>query len=321
MSETIRILIPDDLPKECLEVFESAGFEVIFDPNMTPEEIKATVPKVDGMVVRSKVKVTREIIEAGTHLKLIGRAGVGYDNIDVEAATERGVAVMNVPGANAASVAELTLGMMLVLSRHMVEANESMKAGKWEKKRFKGHEIMGKTLGLVGLGKVGVEVAKRAIGFGMKVIANDPRFTAEDAVPFNVKIVAFEELLQQSDFISLHLPLTEHTFHLFGKETLEKCKKGVYLINCARGEIVDEQALSDAIKTGQVAGAGLDVFEKEPPSNSPLLKLSNVILTPHIGASTTEAQLRVATKVAQQMVAFFKEDKVENVVNPEAILR
>ncbi len=321
MSDTIRILIPDDLPKECLDVFESAGFEVIFDPNMTPEEIKAAVPTVDGMVVRSKVKVTREIIEAGSRLKLIGRAGVGYDNIDVQAATERGVAVMNVPGANAASVAELTLGMMLALSRHLVEANESMKAGKWEKKRFKGHEIMGKTLGLVGLGKVGVEVAKRAIGFGMKVIANDPRFTAEDAVPFNVKIVEFDELLQQSDFISLHLPLTEHTFHLFGQETLEKCKKGVYLINCARGEIVDEKALFDAIRSGHVAGAALDVFEKEPPSDSPLRKLPNMIMTPHIGASTTEAQLRVATKVARQMVEYFKEDKVENVVNPEAILR
>ncbi len=321
MSDTIRILIPDDLPQECLTVFESAGFEVIFDPNMTPEEIKAEVPAVDGMVVRSKVKVTRDIIEAGSRLKLIGRAGVGYDNIDVEAATERGIAVMNVPGANAVSVAELAFGMMLALSRYLVEANESTKAGKWEKKRFKGHEIMGKTLGLVGLGKVGVEVAKRAIGFGMKVVANDPRFSAEDSAPFSVKIVSFDELLEQSDFISLHLPLTDETQRLFDRETLEKCKKGVYLINCARGGIVDEKALYDAIREGHVAGAALDVFEKEPPADTPLRKLPNVILTPHIGASTTEAQIRVATKVARQMVDFFREDKVENVVNPEAILR
>ncbi len=321
MSDTIRILIPDDLPQECLTVFESAGFEVIFDPNMTPEEIKAEVPAVDGMVVRSKVKVTRDIIEAGSRLKLIGRAGVGYDNIDVEAATERGIAVMNVPGANAVSVAELAFGMMLALSRYLVEANESTKAGKWEKKRFKGHEIMGKTLGLVGLGKVGVEVAKRAIGFGMKVVANDPRFSAEDSAPFSVKIVSFDELLEQSDFISLHLPLTDETRRLFDRETLEKCKKGVYLINCARGGIVDEKALYDAIREGHVAGAALDVFEKEPPADTPLRKLPNVILTPHIGASTTEAQIRVATKVARQMVDFFREDKVENVVNPEAILR
>ncbi len=321
MSETIRILIPDDLPRECQAVFEAAGFEVIFDPNMTPEEIKAAVQEVDGMVVRSKVKVTREIIEAGLRLKLIGRAGVGYDNIDVEAATERGIAVMNVPGANAVSVAELTLAMMLALSRHLTEANESTKAGKWEKKRFKGHEIMGKTLGLVGLGKVGVEVAKRAIGFGMKVIAIDPRFAADDSIPFNVKIVEFDELVSQSDFISLHLPLTDGTRHLFNKETLEKCKKGVYLINCARGEIVDERALYEAIHSGHVAGAALDVFEKEPPADSPLRELPNVIMTPHIGASTTEAQLRVATQVARQMVAFFKEEKVENVVNPEALLK
>ncbi|NOY78263.1 MAG: hydroxyacid dehydrogenase [Calditrichaeota bacterium] len=321
MDNKIRILIPDDLPQECLSIFKSADFEVIFNPAMPPEDILEAVKEADGMVVRSKVKVTREIIESGDRLKLIGRAGVGYDNIDVAAATEKGIAVMNVPGANAVSVAELTLAMMLMLARNLIEANQSTKAGKWEKKRLKGNEIMGKTLGLLGLGMVGVEVAKRGIGFGMKVIANDPRFTPDSDVPFNVKIVGLDELLAQSDYISLHLPLNESTRHMFNEDMFQKCKKGVRIINCARGGIIDENALYRALQSGQVAGAALDVFEKEPPKESPLRDLPNVIMTPHIGASTVEAQIRVATKVARQMVEFFKEEKIENVVNPEAILK
>jgi len=321
MDNKIRIFIPDDLPQECIAIFKSADFEVIFNPAMSPEEILETVREVDGMVVRSKVKVTREVIESGNRLKLIGRAGVGYDNIDVTAATENGIAVMNVPGANAVSVAELTLAMMLMLARNLMEANNSTKAGKWEKKRLKGNEIMGKTLGLLGLGMVGVEVAKRGIGFGMKVIANDPKFTPDSDVPFNVKIVELEKLLAQSDYISLHLPLGDSTYHMFSEEMLQKCKKGVRIINCALGEIIDENALYKALQSGQVAGAALDVFEKKPPRDSPLRELPNVIMTPHIGASTVEAKIRVATKVARQMVEFFKEEKIENVVNPEAILK
>ena len=321
MEETIKILIPDDLPKACMDTFESAGFAVTFEPDLSPEALLAKVKDYDGMVVRSRVKVTREIIESSDRLKLIGRAGVGYDNIDVEAATERGVAVMNVPGANAVSVAELTMVMMLSLARNLIEANESTKAGKWEKKRFKGNEIMGKTLGLIGLGKVGVEVAKRGIGFGMKVIANDPRFTSDSAVPFGAKIIDLDQLLGQSDYISLHLPLTENTYHMLNEQTFNRCKRGVRIVNCARGEIIDEQALYEAIQSGQVAGAALDVYEKEPPKDSPLRELTNVIMTPHIGASTVEAQIRVAINVARQMVNFFKEEKIENVVNPEAILK
>ncbi len=321
MNKIIRVLIPDDLPQECINIFKSADFEVIFNPTMPAEEILKTVKEVDGMVVRSKVKVTREVIESGSRLKLIGRAGVGYDNIDVAAATEKGIAVMNVPGANAVSVAELTLAMMLILARNLIKANDTTKAGKWEKKRFKGNELMGKTLGLLGLGMVGVEVAKRAIGFGMKVIANDPKFVSDSDVPFNVKIVELEELLTQSDYISLHLPLNEDTHHMINEDALAKCKKGVRIINCARGEVIDEMALYKALQSGQVAGAALDVFENEPPKDSPLRELPNIIMTPHIGASTIEAQIRVATKVARQMVEFFKEEKVENVVNPEAILK
>ena len=321
MDDKIRILIPDDLPQECINIFKAADFEVVFDPNMSAKDILSAAKDADGMVVRSKVKVTRRVIEAGSRLKLIGRAGVGYDNIDVDAATEKGIAVMNVPGANAVSVAELTMAMMLILARNLVEANNSTKAGKWEKKHLRGNEIMGKTLGLLGLGMVGVEVARRGIGFGMKVIANDPRFTADSDVPFNVKIVELEDLISQSDYISLHLPLNDQTYHMLNEETLQKCKKGVRIINCARGEIIDEQALYKALQSGQVAGAALDVFEKEPPADSLLLQLPNVIVTPHIGASTVEAQIRVATKVARQMVEFFKEEKIENVVNPEAILK
>ncbi len=321
MDKKIQILIPDDLPQECINIFKSADFDVVFNPSMPREEIVEAVKEADGMVVRSKVKVTREVIESGNRLKLIARAGVGYDNIDVAAATEKGIAVMNVPGANAVSVAELTLAMMLMLARHLVEANNSTKAGKWWKKRLSGNEIMGKTLGLLGLGMVGVEVAKRGIGFGMTVIANDPKFGPESDVPFNVKIVELNELLVQSDYISLHLPLNEDTHHMLNEETLAKCKKGVRIINCARGEIIDEKALYKALESGQVAGAALDVFEKEPPRDSPLRELPNVIMTPHIGASTVEAQIRVATKVARQMVEFFKEEQIENVVNPEAILK
>jgi len=253
-------------------------------------------------VVRSETRVSAEIIESGTHLKVIGRAGAGVDNIDVPSATRAGILVVNAPSGNTIAAAEHTMAMMLALSRHLPQADQAVKAGRWERSRFLGTELRDKVLGIVGLGNIGVEVARRAQAFGMRVVAADPVVSRDRADQLGVRLLSFEELMAESDFMTLHVPLTAATRHLVNAKTLAASKPGLRLLNVARGGIVDEAALFEAINAGRVAGAALDVFEKEPPGENPLFELSQVITTPHLGASTEEAQISVAIEIADQII-------------------
>ncbi len=319
--EKYRVLVPDDLPQSSIQVLKDAELEVVFDPSMSPDRLAREIEDCHGLIVRSRIKVTADLIERARNLRAIVRSGVGVDNIDVAAASKKGIAVMNVPGANAISVAELVFAMILALYRKIVPATESMRAGRWEKKRFKGNEIYEKTLGIIGYGRIGREVVKRAIAFGMKVLISDPYIEKlEDEHP-DVRLTTLQELLTCSDILSLHTPLDETTRGLIGAEELARCKPNAILINCARGGVVDEAALFEALKSGKIAGAGLDVFEREPPGDLPLLQLPNVVATPHIGASTVEAQDRTARLAAQQIVAFLLENKPRNVVNAAALVQ
>jgi len=259
--------------------------------------------------------VTGALLESAPQLKVIGRAGVGVDNVDIEAATRRGVLVLNTPGGNAVSVAEHTLALLLALARQVPAAHESTRRGEWRKAEFAGYEVKGKTLGLVGLGRIGQEVARRAQAFEMTVVAHDPFVAAPLARDLGAELVSLEELLRRADFLSLHATLTPETTRLLNREALAKCKRGVRIINTARGELVDEAALAEALSSGQVAAAALDVFSSEPPGDSPLLKLPNVIVTPHIAGSTAEAQEEVGWRIAQQVRDYLKEGIVRNAVN------
>jgi len=269
---------------------------------ITPEELPNILPAYDGMVVRSRTKVRQPLIDLCPNLKVIVRGGVGLDTIDAEYARSKGIAVMNTPKASSASVAELAVGYMFVLARSICKATSTMKAEKWEKKSFEGDELGGKTLGLIGIGNIGKEVAKRAQALGMTVIANDPYVKEAEGV----KLVTLDELLGQADYISLHLPKTKDSAGMIGKAQFDKMKTGVRIINCARGGIVDEAALYEALTNGKVAGAALDVFAEEPPTDWKLLKLDNVIGSPHIGAATREAQGRVGAEVAEKLIEFAK---------------
>lgn len=298
-----RVLVSDQLSEEGLVVLrEDPQVEVVVKTGLSPEELKREVKEAHALLVRSATKVTADIIAAGEHLLVIGRAGVGVDNIDVDAATRRGVVVCNSPEGNTIAAAEHTWALLLAVARSVPAANASVAAGEWKRSAFLGVELLNKTLGVVGLGKIGAEVAVRANAFGMRVIAFDPFVAADRAARIGVEMVGLEDLLARSDFITMHVPLTRETQHMIGAASLARVKPGVRIINCSRGGIVDEAALAEAIKAGRVAGAGLDVFEKEPPRDSPLLGLPNVVLTPHLGASTEEAQLRVAVDVAQQVL-------------------
>jgi len=302
----MKILVSDPIAVEGTKRLEEAGFEVDVKTGLAPEELIKIIPEYDGLIVRSATKVTREVIEAARELKAIGRAGIGLDNIDLEAARERGIKVLNTPGATTISVAELTLGHMLALARHIPQATASLKAGKWEKKRFMGTELYGKTLGIIGIGKIGREVAKRASAFGMDLVAYDPYVREAEVRDLGLKLLPLEDLLQYSDYITIHVPLTSETEHLLGEREFAMMKDGVRLINCARGGVVDEGALYDALVSGKVAGAALDVFEEEPPKENPLLKLDNVIATPHLGASAREGQVRSGVEIAEKMIAALK---------------
>lgn len=295
-------------------------FEVDVKTGLREDEIIAIVDKYDALIVRSATKVTRRIIEAAARLKVIGRAGTGVDNIDVEAATERGIVVMNTPGANTIAAAEHAMAMLMSMARKIPQANASMKEGKWEKKKFMGVEIRNKVLGIIGIGRIGSYVAKMAQGLNMEVIAYDPYISEEAATSMGIRLVSLDELLETADFVSVHTPLTSETKYLLNKERLLKMKKGAYLVNCARGGIVKEDDLYEVLVSGHLAGAALDVFEKEPvdPDN-PLLKLDNVICTPHIGASTREAQEVVAIAIAQQIIDFFKRGIIKHAVNVPSI--
>lgn len=311
-----KILVADPLAEEGVEILrEEKDFEVEVKTKQKEEVLKEIIKDYDALIVRSETKVTRGIIEKAEKLKVIGRAGVGLDNIDVETATKRGIIVMNAPEGNTISTAEHTISLMLALSRNIPQADASLKRGEWDRKKFMGVELYRKVLGIVGLGRIGKEVAKRAISFGMKVIAYDPYLSEEKAKSLGVELVDWERLLRDSDYISFHTPLTEETKNMISEEELRMMKKGVRIINCARGGIIDEKALAKAIEEGIVEGAALDVFEKEPPQDSPLLKLEKVIVTPHLGASTEEAQISVSIDIARQVRDVLLGKEVRNAVN------
>ncbi|HET6316294.1 MAG TPA: phosphoglycerate dehydrogenase, partial [Chloroflexota bacterium] len=269
----------------------------------------------DALIVRSAVQVTAPLLERARKLRVIGRAGVGVDNIDLEAATRSGIAVMNTPGANAVAVAEHTFALMLAVARHLCRAHELTRAGRWEKKSLQGTELRGKTLGIVGLGRIGVEVARRAKGFGMEVLAHDPYVAPSVADDLEIRLTKLEEVFAKADYLSLHVGLTPQTQRIINAQSLARMKKGVRLINCARGELVDEAALAAALRSGQVAAAGLDVFSPEPPKDSPLVGLDNVVLTPHIAGSTREAQELVGYQIARQVKEYLRHGVIQNAVN------
>ncbi len=316
----MKILISDPLAEQGLEVIKRQN-DLVADVKvkLPPDELIKSIPAYDALIVRSETKVTEKVIEAGKNLKVIGRAGVGLDNIDVRAATKRGVVVLNAPGGNTISTAEHTISMMLALARNIPQACASLRSRKWDRKSFTGAEVYGKTLGIIGLGRIGSEVARRAYALGMKLLGYDPILSPERARSINVEPTELDTLIKNSDFITLHVPLTEQTKNLLSAQRFKTMKPDVRIINCSRGGVVDEAALCKAIKSGKVAGAALDVFENEPPLDSPLLELDSVVVTPHLGASTEEAQVNVAREVADQVVRALRGEPVPYAVNVPTI--
>ncbi len=313
----MKILISDKTSPKCAEILRQAGHEVDEKFGLSPEELKTIIGEYDGLIVRSATKVTANIIEQAKNLKVIGRAGSGVDNIDVKAAVEKGIVVMNTPGANTNAVVELTLAYMLALSRNLYKASHSLKQGKWEKKKLVGTEVLGKTLGVIGYGKIGRQVAIKSRCLGMEVICYDPYVGREIIDQFGVRLVAsLDDLLPVADYISIHVPKTPETTIYITKEHFQKMKKGVIFINCARGGIVNEEDLLWALNEGIVAAAGIDVFEVEPPENMDLVTHENVICTPHLGASTYEAQENVGVQIAEQFVDMFAGKGIRNQVRP-----
>ncbi|MEN6468780.1 MAG: phosphoglycerate dehydrogenase [Smithella sp.] len=311
-----RVLVSDSMASEVAEILGNApGIQVDVKTGMKPDELKAVIKDYDALIVRSSTKVTAEIIEAAVKLSAIGRAGAGVDNIDIPAASKRGIVVMNTPGGNTVTTGEHAIAMMLSLARKIPQATASMKAGLWEKSKFMGNEYCNKTLGIIGLGRVGTVVADRAIGLKMTVIACDPFISPEVAEQMGVKLVSMDELYAHADFITVHSPLMPETKNLVNADSFAKMKQGVFLIHCARGGIVNEKALYDALTSGKVAGAAIDVFEEEPTKNMDLIRLENVICTPHLGASTDEAQTNVAIAIAHQIVAYFLTGEIKGAVN------
>ena len=317
----MKILVTDSLAPEGVEVFRNAeGFDVDVKLGLKPDDLKKICESYDGWVIRSGTKITAELIEAAKNLKVIGRAGVGYENIDADAATKKGIVVMNTPGGNNVTTGEHTVALMMALARHIPQAVASLKSGKWDRNKFVGVEMCNKTIGVIGLGNVGRIVAERAAGLRMKVIGFDPFIAAENIARMGVEPGTLDDIFTRSDFITVHVPLTPDTQGLINEAAFAKMKNGVRIINCARGGIVDEHDLADAIKAGKVAGAALDVYVDEPPSaDHPLLKLDQVITTPHLGASTDEAQLNVAIAVAEQMVDFLARGVVRYAVNVPSV--
>jgi D-3-phosphoglycerate dehydrogenase len=312
----MKILITDKVAQECIdELNKFKEIKVDLQIGISEEEIIGIIADYQALIVRSATKVTKAIIDAGSNLKVIGRAGAGVDNIDVKAATDKGVWVMNTPGANASAVAELALGMMFALARHIAKADASMKASKWEKKIFSGTEISNKVLGLVGIGNVGSIVGRKAKALGMEVLAFDPYVPAEKAAEMGITLVSQDELYKKADYISIHVPKSEETKDSINKDVISKMKDGVYIVNCARGGIVVEKDLLEALNSGKVKGAAVDVFEAEPPADLSLVKHPNVIATPHIGASSREAQVNVAVMIARQVGDLLTKNIVVNVVN------
>lgn len=318
-AASIKILITDPIEERCTEILRAEGFQVDKRIGISTAELLNIIGEYDALVVRSSTHVTADIINAGKRLRVIGRAGAGVDSIDVQAATRRGIIVMNTPGGNTISTAEHTMSLLLALARNVPQAHASLQEGVWDRKKFTGTELAGKTIGIIGLGKVGREVARRCQAFDMTVIGYDPVLTREAALKMNVELVDVEEVFSRSDFISVHTPLNEETRNLLNYETFRLCKPGVRIVNCARGGIVDENALLEALNEGIVAGAALDVFEREPPGDHPLVKHPRVVVTPHLGASTEEAQEKVAQLIARQLADALLERGIVGSVNADSI--
>jgi D-3-phosphoglycerate dehydrogenase len=317
----MKILISDNLAPVGAQILLEAGLEVDIKTGLAPEDLKKIIPEYEGLVIRSATKVTAEIIEAATNLKVVGRAGIGLDNVDVAAASKHGIVVMNAPDGNSTTAAEHAIAMMVSLARNIPQATTSMKAGKWEKKKFMGRELTGKTLGIIGIGRIGSIVAERAQGLKMKVIAYDPHMPEELVKKLGVELTSIDEVCKKADFISVHGPMTKDTKHLITKPQFKSMKKSAMFIDCARGGVVDEQALYEALVSGEIAGAALDVFEVEPTTkeNCPLLGLDNFICTPHLGASTSEAQENVAVAIAKQISEYLRTGVVSNAVNVPSV--
>ncbi|BAQ70953.1 D-3-phosphoglycerate dehydrogenase [Rhodovulum sulfidophilum] len=316
-----KVLVSDKLSETAVQIFRDRGIDVDFLPDLGKDKDKLleVIGQYDGLAIRSATKVTEKILEAATNLKVVGRAGIGVDNVDIPAASKKGVIVMNTPFGNSITTAEHAVSMMMAVARQIPEANASTHAGKWEKSRFMGVELTGKTLGLIGCGNIGSIVADRAIGLKMKVLAYDPFLSEERADKLGVTKVELEELLPKADFITLHVPMTEKTANILSAENLAKTKPGVRIVNCARGGLVDEAALAELLQSGHVAGAGFDVFAVEPAKDNVLFNLPNVVCTPHLGASTTEAQENVALQVAEQMSDYLLTGAVTNAINMPSI--
>src|SRR5436190_23623258 len=312
---SLKIVVADDLPESALELLRAEGWQVDARTGRSAADLAKDLADADGLLVRSATKVTKDLLAAGGRLRIVGRAGTGVDNIDVPAASGRGVLVVNAPGANSISVAEHACALMLALARMVPAADQAMKAGKWEKKRFLGNELRGKTLGIAGLGRIGQEVAIRARAFGMKIVAHDPFISREIADGLGVELLSLDEVCSVADYLTLHLPSTTETHHLFNDARFARVKPGLRILNTARGELIDEAALRRAIENGTVAGAGLDVFEKEPPADWSLAQLPQVVATPHIAAATEEAQELVGLDTAAAVRDFLRDGVVRNAVN------
>jgi len=314
----MKVVVAEKISGSAIDLLREPRWTVV-TPEQLDGKLAAQLESADALIVRSAVQVNADLLKSARKLRVIGRAGVGVDNIDLDAATRKGIAVMNTPGANAVAVAEHTLAMMLALARHLCRANDLMHAGKWEKKALQGTELRGKTLGIVGLGRVGMEVARRARAFGMEIVAHDPFVSAAVAKEQGIRMARLDEVYAAADYLALHVGLTPQTAGMINPDSLKRMKRGVRLVNCARGELVDEGALLHALKQGQVAAAALDVFAEEPLKNSPLAALENVVLTPHIGGSTHEAQEAVGYQIALQVKEFLKRGVIQNAVNVPSV--
>jgi D-3-phosphoglycerate dehydrogenase len=316
----MKILVADSIAAKGIETLKAnPKFRVDVKTGLKEDELCAIVGEYEALVVRSQTKVNKKIIDAAKKLRVIGRAGVGVDNVDVDAATKRGIIVMNTPGGNTTSTAELSFSMLLALARKIPQAHASMKAGKWDRKSFEGTEVRGKTLGIIGMGRIGSEVAKRALVFGMKVLAHDPFLSASRAKALQVEVVELDHLYRQSDFITVHVPATDQTKGMINKEAMSQMKKGVRLINCARGGIIVETDLAEMVKSGHVAGAAIDVYDPEPPKELPIRDIDQIILTPHLGASTHEAQEICGIEIAEQIAEALSGGTIRNAVNMPSI--
>ncbi len=310
-----KVLVTDSLSRQGLDILNEKGYEVKTDPSLDGDSLAGVISEYDALLIRSGTNVTADIIEKAERLRIIGRAGVGVDNVDIDAATRKGIVVMNVPAGNTVSACEHTWALILSLLRNVSPSHQALKEGRWDKKKYKGTELYGKTLGILGLGKIGCEVGKRAGAFGMKIIACDPYASEEMAGELSARLVEFDELLEKSDIITIHSPLNDKTRNLFNAESISRMKKSAFLVNCARGGIVNEEDLSEALEKGVIKGAALDVYPKEPVTDSPVFKMDSAVCTPHLGAATSEAQERVAVEIVKQAVHYLETGRMINAVN------